>query len=124
MSIWMQLLVTLCVVAATAVLIPAAISMRRSLQRAETVLLLLEAEIGPLAAQLRGLTEDLRTLVRQANRELERVGDVAERVGALSDKAARLVSAVSGFTRVGQVLGAATGIKKGVSVFLHRIRSK
>ena len=123
----MPALITLCLVVATAVLIlliPAIISLRRSLQRAETVLMLLEREIGPLAAQTQGLAEDLRTLVRQGNRELERLGAVAERVGDLSERAARLVTAVSGFTRVGQVLGAATGIKKGVSVFLHRIRRK
>ncbi len=122
MSTWMQVVITVCVVAATVVLIPAIVSVRRSMQRAETVLMLLEREIGPLATQVLGLAEDLRTFVRQANRELERLGMVAERVGDLSERAARLVSAVSGFTRVGQIVGVATGIKKGLDVFIHRLR--
>ena len=122
MSSWMQALITLCVVAATAVLIPAIISIRRSVQRAETVLMLLEREIGPVAAQIQGLAEDVRTLVRQANRELERLGGVAERVGDLSERAARLVTAVSGFTRVGQIVGATSAIRKGLNVFINRIR--
>lgn len=113
---------SLCIVAATVVLIPALISVRRSLQRAETVLMRLERELGPLALQAQGLAEDLRTLVRQGNRELERLGSVAEQVGDFSEKAARLVATVSGVTRLGQILGAATGIKKGLDVFLHRIR--
>ena len=118
----MQVLITLCVVAATVVLIPAIISIRRSLQRAETVLMLLEREMGPLATQIQGLAEDLRTLVRQANRELERFGTAAERLGDLSERAGRLVTAVSGFTRVGQIVGAGTAIKKGLDVFIHRLR--
>lgn len=122
MSTWMQVVITVCVVAATVVLIPAIVSVRRSMQRAETVLMLLEREIGPLATHVLGLAEDLRTFVRQANRELERLGMVAERVGDLSERAARLVSAVSGFTRVGQIVGVATGIKKGLDVFIHRLR--
>jgi len=125
MSSWMPALITLCLVVATAVLIlliPAIISLRRSLQRAETVLMLLEREIGPLAAQTQGLAEDLRTLVRQGNRELERLGAVAERVGDLSERAARLVTAVSGFTRVGQIVGATAAIRKGLNVFINRVR--
>jgi uncharacterized protein YoxC len=121
----MPALVTVCLVAATAVLIlliPAIISLRRSLQRAETVLMLLEREIGPLAAQTQGLAEDLRTLVRQGNRELERLGAVAERVGDLSERASRLVTAVSGFTRVGQIVGATAAIRKGLNVFINRVR--
>ncbi|PYM08898.1 MAG: hypothetical protein DMD82_01380 [Candidatus Rokuibacteriota bacterium] len=121
----MPALITLCLVVATAVLIlliPAIISLRRSLQRAETVLMLLEREIGPLAAQTQGLAEDLRTLVRQGNRELERLGAVAERVGDLSERAARLVTAVSGFTRVGQIVGATAAIRKGLNVFINRVR--
>ena len=121
----MPALITLCLVVATAVLIlliPAIVSLRRSLQRAETVLMLLEREIGPLAAQTQGLAEDLRTLVRQGNRELERLGAVAERVGDLSERAARLVTAVSGFTRVGQIVGATAAIRKGLNVFINRVR--
>jgi hypothetical protein len=118
----MQVVVTVCVVALTVVLIPAVVSMRRAMQRAETALLLVERELGPLAAQIQGLAEDLRTFVRQGNRELERFGAAAERLGNFSERAGRLLGVVSGFTRVGQVVGAATGIKKGLDVFIHRLR--
>ncbi len=123
MSPWMQVLVTLCVVAATVVLIPTIISVRRSVQRAEAVLLLVERELGPLVAEVQGLVQDVRTLVRQSNRELERIGIVAERVGEFAERAARLVSVVSGFARVGQIVGAAAGLKKGLNVFIKRIRT-
>ena len=66
----MEIVVSACVVALTVVLIPAVIAGRRSLQRAETLLVALERELGPLATQVHGLTEDLRTVVRQANRSL------------------------------------------------------
>ncbi len=122
MATWMQVVVTVCVVALTVVLIPAIVSMRRSVQRAEAVLLLVERELGPLAAQIQGLAEDLRTFVRQGNRELERFGAAAERLGDLSERAGRLIGVVSGFTRIGQIVGAATGIKKGLDVFIHRLR--
>jgi hypothetical protein len=122
MSTWMQIVITLCAVALTVVLIPAIIAVRRSTLRAELVLITIEREIGPLIAHLQGLIDDLRTLVRQSNRELERLGLVAERISDLTDRAARLVNVVSGFTRIGQVVGAATGIKKGLDVFIHRLR--
>jgi uncharacterized protein YoxC len=124
MSTWMQIVLSVCAVALAVVLIPAIIAARRALQRLETVLVLFERELGPLAAQVQGLTEDLRTVTRQANRELERFGGAAERLGDLSERIARLVNTVSGVTRVGQIIGAATGIRKGLSVFLHRVRKQ
>jgi uncharacterized protein YoxC len=122
MSTWMQVVITLCVVAATVVLIPMVITLRRSLHRVETVMLLLEQEVGPLAGELRRLTEEARTLVRQGNRELERLGVMAERVSEVSERIGHVVNIVSGFTRVGQVLGIAAGLKKGLDVFIHRMR--
>jgi uncharacterized protein YoxC len=118
----MQIVIALCAVALTVVLIPALIAVRRSMLRAELVLTTIEREIGPLIAQLQGLLDDLRTLVRQSNRELERFGVVAERISDLTERAAHLVSLVSGVTRIGQLVGAATGIKKGLDVFITRLR--
>ncbi len=118
----MQIVIALCAVALTVVMIPAIVAVRRSMLRAELVLMTIEREIGPLIAHLQGLIDDLRGLVRQSNRELERLGLVAERISDLTDRAARLVNVVSGFTRIGQIVGAATGIKKGLDVFIHRLR--
>jgi uncharacterized protein YoxC len=118
----MQVVIALCVVALTVVLILALVAVRRSMLRAELVLMTIEREIGPLIARLQGLIDDLRTLVRQSNREVERFGVVADRVADLTERAAHLVNVVSGFTRIGQIVGAATGIKKGLDVFITRLR--
>src|SRR2546430_16541900 len=101
MSSWMEIVVSVCVVALAVVLIPAVIAGRRSLQRAETLLVALERELGPLATQVLGLTEDLRTVVRQANRELERLGGAAERVGDLPERVAGPVGALGTGTLAG-----------------------
>jgi uncharacterized protein YoxC len=123
MSTWMQIILALCAIAVTVVVIPAIVSLRRSVQRAETVLAAVERELPALVTQTEALMDDVRALVRQSNRELERLGTIVERVGDVSEKVARLVGAVSGFTRVGQLVGAAAGIKKGVDVFIQRLRT-
>jgi uncharacterized protein YoxC len=99
----------------------ALVALRRVAQRAENVLGILESELRPLVADTHALLADVRALTRQANREMERVGVVTERVEVVADGLGRVVGALSGFTRVGQVLGVALGLKKGVDVFLHRL---
>jgi hypothetical protein len=47
---------------------------------------------------------------------------MAERVSELSERAGRIVGFLGGFTRVGQVVGIAAGLKKGVDVFVNRFR--
>jgi uncharacterized protein YoxC len=118
------LLIALCAVALTAVLVPTLFAIKRAAVRAETVLMLLEREVRPMAAQIQALAEELRTLSRHTGRELERVGVVAERVDDLTGRLARVVGIVGGVTRVGQLVGAATGFKKGLDVFIARLISK
>ena len=124
MSTWALILVALCVVAITVAVIPILISLRRSAQRIEAVLLIVERELGPLAGQVQGLVEELRGLAREGRRELERVGTVTERVAELSQRIGRLLNALSGLSRAGQIIGAVAAIKKGLEVFLHRIRRR
>lgn len=118
------LLITVAILAAAGALISALLAIKRAALRAETVLLLLEREIQPMASQLRVLAEDLRALARQATRELDRVGAVAGRVDELSQRIAKLVGFVGGMTRVGQFVGAAAGVKKGLDVFMAKLASK
>ncbi|MBI4561533.1 MAG: hypothetical protein HY724_05765, partial [Candidatus Rokubacteria bacterium] len=68
--------------------------------------------------------EELRALSRQAGRELERFGAAAERVDDLSHRISKLVGFVGGMARVGQFVGAATGVKKGLDVFIAKLLSK
>lgn len=118
------LLIALCAVVLTVTLLPTLLAIRRAALRAETVLMLLEREIRPMASQLQALSEELRGLSKHAGEELERVGTVLERVDDVATRVARVVTLVGGVTRVGQVVGAATGVKKGLDVFVRKLASK
>jgi uncharacterized protein YoxC len=119
-----QAVVVICVVALTAVLIATLLSLKKAAVRAESVLHLVEREVRPMASQLESLAAELKTLSRTAQQELERVSVVVRRIDDVSLKLARLVTAVGGFTRAGQVAGVAAGLKKGLDVFIGRLRSK
>ena len=120
-----QLLVlAVCVVILTATLVPTLLAFKRAAFRAETVLMLLEREIRPMASQLQGLTEELRGLSRHAGQNLERLGVVIGRVDEVTTRVARVVGFVGGFTRVGQLVGTATGVKKGLDVFITKLVSR
>ena len=116
--------IALCAAVVTAVLVPTLLAVKRAALRAETVLMMLEREIRPLASQLHGLTEELRALSKHTDQNMERMGVVLERVDDVSTRVARVVGFVGGFTRVGQLVGAATGVKKGLEVFISRLTSK
>jgi hypothetical protein len=91
-------------------------------KRAEAVLAIVEQELRPLIGQTLALTEDVRVLTREAGRELERVGVVTERVEEIAITIGRVVGTLSSLTRAGQIVGVAAGIKKGIDVFVHRLR--
>jgi uncharacterized protein YoxC len=116
--------IVVCIVALTVVLVSTLLTLRKSAIRAESVLALLEREIHPLARQLESLTTELRALSQHANREIERIGAAVGHVEDVATKVARLVGALAGFTQVGQLAGAAVGIKKGLAVFVRRLRDK
>ncbi len=118
---WVQAVLALGFVGLVIALVVTLVAVRRVAQRAENVLGILETELRPLVADTHALLADVRSLTRQANREMERVGVVTERVEVVAEGLGRVVGALSGFTRVGQVLGVALGLKKGVDVFLHRL---
>lgn len=122
MLLWAQIVIVACVVVVTAVLVPALIALRRATERLESVLALAERELQPLAEQFQALVEDLRGTSREVREELERLGALAERAHDLSDGLGRVLSAVSGLTRAGQLVGVAAGLKTGLDMFLHRLR--
>ena len=119
-----QAIVVICIVVLTAVLASTLLALKKTALRAESVLHLVEREIRPMASQLEALAGELKTLSKNANAELERVSVVVRRVDDVSLKVARLVGAVSGLTRVGQMAGAAAGVKKGLDVFVARLLNK
>ncbi|HTG11080.1 MAG TPA: DUF948 domain-containing protein [Candidatus Eisenbacteria bacterium] len=113
-----------CVVALTLVLISTLLSLRKTALRAESVLAQVEREIRPMASELESLTGELQKLSRNANDNLQRIGGIVDRVEDISVQAARVVGAVGGLTRIGQYAGLAAGVKRGVEVFLHRLKER
>lgn len=119
---WAQLVLVVCAVALTAALVAAMLALRRTLRRTEAVLQIVEQELRPLIAQVYGATEELRDLTREIRLEVKRVGDVTERVQAVADGLGRVVTGLSGLARVGQLVGLAAGLRRGVDVFVQRLR--
>ena len=119
-----QVVIVVCIVALTGVLISTLLALRKTAIRAESVLALLEREIQPMASQVESMAAELRTLSQHATRELDRVAVVVTRVEDMTSKVGRLVGALAGLTQVGQLAGAAVGVKKGLAVFVRRLRDK
>jgi uncharacterized protein YoxC len=113
-----------CVVALTIVLISTLLSIKKTALRAEGVLAQVEREIRPMASELESLTGELQKLSRNANDNLQQIGGIVDRVEDISVQAARVVGAVGGLTRIGQYAGMAAGVKRGVEVFLHRLKER
>jgi hypothetical protein len=86
------------------------------------VLAIVEQELRPLIGQVLALTEDVRGLTREAGRELERVVAVTDRVEDVATGLGRIVMTLGSLTRAGQIVGVAAGLKKGIDVFVHRLR--
>lgn len=122
MPLWAQALLTLAAFALMLALVAAVLALRRVAQRAEGVLTIVEQELRPLVGQAHALTEDVRALTREAHRELERVGAVAERINDVAAGLARFTAVLGGITRAGQLVGVAAGLKKGIDVFVQRLR--
>jgi len=106
------------------VLMSTLLSIKKTALRAESVLAQVEREIRPMASELETLTGELQKLSRNANDNLQRIGGIVDRVEDISVQAARVVGAVGGLTRIGQYAGMAAGVKRGVEVFLHRLKER
>ena len=128
MPAWFYAVLALCVGALTVALVIATVAAARFLGRSERVMAVverdLERELPPLLAGLRELSDELRRLSRGATAELARIEQITERVQEVTDGASHLLSALSGFTRVGQLVGIVAGVKAGVDVFVHRLRQR
>jgi hypothetical protein len=116
------MLLSLAAFALLLALVAAVWALRGVAQRAEAVLAIVEQELRPLVGQVLALTEDVRGLTREAGRELERVGAVTERVEDIATGLGRIVMTLGSLTRAGQIVGVAAGLKKGIDVFVHRLR--
>ena len=84
MQPWTQVVVAVCAVALTAAVIALLLALRRTVQRAEGVLGIVEDELRPLIAQAHALTDEVRGLTREASLEIKRIGEVTERLNAVA----------------------------------------
>lgn len=124
MPFWVQLLLSLASLALLLALVAAVWALRGVAQRAEAVLAIVEQELRPVIGQALALTEDVRSLTRDASRELDRVGVLTDRVDDIAGTVGRIVGTLSGLTRAGQIVGVAAGLKKGIDVFVQRLRQQ
>ncbi len=122
MQSWAQLVLVACAVALTAALVSAILALRGALGRTDAVLAIVEQELRPLIGQVHGVTEEVRELTREARLEVVRVGEVTEQLQAVAGGLGRLVVGLSGLARIGQVVGLAGGLRRGVDVFVQRLR--
>lgn len=124
MPVWLAVVLAGCAVLISLALVLVLVSVRRTLERTGAILAIAERELGPLSNEARGLTEDARALTQETTRELKRVGDVVERVHEAADGVARVTSGLAGFTRAGQLVGVATALRRGIEVFVQRMRKE
>ena len=117
----LQLVVAACVIALTWALVVALVQLRRTAARAESVLDLVEREIRPMAGQIEALAEEVRGLLKQARVEVARVSAIATRIEELGGKLSRVLVALAGFTRVGQAVGLASGLRRGLDAVAARL---
>src|SRR5262249_60941647 len=98
MQSWLQGLVIVCLVAITIALVPAIIALRRSAERADRVLAILEGELRPLVGEVRGLVHELRGLSEEARGEMHRIGGLTDRAQDAVEGISRVLSAGAGAT--------------------------
>jgi|SRR5687767_4014112 len=122
MQPWAQVVLLVCAVALTVALILAVLALRRTLRRTTAVLEIVEQELRPLVGQVHGLADELRELTRESRREVVRIGDVTEHVQTVAEGLSRVVAGLAGLTKAGQIVGLAAGLRRGVDVFVQRLR--
>jgi hypothetical protein len=122
MQPWLQVVLVGCAVALTAALVSAVMALRGALRRTDAVLTIVEQELRPLIGQIHGITEEVRELTREAKLEVVRVGEVTEHLQVVAGGLGRLVVGLGGLARIGEVVGLAGSLRRGVEVFVQRLR--
>jgi type II secretory pathway component PulK len=116
-------IIVLCVVAVSAVLVWTLLALRKTALRAESVLRMVEREIWPVLGQIEHLIAELRDLSQGAKEELSKIRVVVRRAENVSITVSKVLLAVGGLTRHGQDVSLAAGVKKGLDVFVRRLKA-
>jgi uncharacterized protein YoxC len=119
-----QAVVVICVAVVSAVLVATLLALRKTALRADSVLQQVEREVRPLLSQVDALTTELTTLSRSANEEMKQVSVIVRRVEEVSGNVSGLVGGLVAMTRYGQYAALLSGLKKGVDVFVQRLRAR
>jgi uncharacterized protein YoxC len=122
MPLWFALVLAGCAVAISVALVLVLLSARRAVDHTGAILALVERELAPLTTEARGLTSDARALTQEATREMRRAGDVIDRVHDAAEGVGRVAHGLAGFARAGQVVGMAAAVRRGIDVFVQRMR--
>lgn len=101
--------------------VPLLIQLRRTAKNAELTLTAVEREIRPLASQLHVLLQEGRDLIQRGNKELGELARFTATADELLARLGKVLGVLAGLGRVGQVVGVAQGVKKGVDVFVRRL---
>lgn len=123
MSPWWQIPLVLCAIALTIVLVAAILALRRTLERLEQVLAVVEQKLGPTLEDVRGLTQEAKAITHDARTSLSRLSAMIDHVSQVTESVGTFVVGLRGLTRVGQLVGIALGVRKGVDVFVERLRA-
>jgi|SRR5687768_3097711 hypothetical protein len=113
-----------CAVGITMALVAVLISLKRLIDRTESVMTLVEREVRPTASQLGALAEELRGVSHQVTLELQRIGMITRRLEDITDTIAKVVGLVGGITRLGRLTGVAMGLQRGLGVFVSRLKQR
>jgi uncharacterized protein YoxC len=119
---WLQIVLAICIAALTIALVLAILALRRVADRTERVLGVVEGELRPTLDRVQALVDELRELSHDIRGQVDRIGSLTKRAVDLSEGVGRVVSGLSGFTKAGQLMGVAAGLKTGLDVFVHRLR--
>jgi uncharacterized protein YoxC len=121
MPSWWLIPLIVCAVALTIALVAAVMALRRTLQRLEQVLAVLEAKLGPTLEDVRGLTQEAQAVTRDARNSVARLSTVIEHISQVTASVGAFMMGVRGITQVGQLVGMAVAVKRGVNVFVQRL---
>lgn len=101
--------------------LPLLIQLRRTAKNAELTLTAVEREIRPLASQLHVLLQEGRDLIQRGGKELGELARFTATADELLARLGKVLGVLAGLGRVGQVVGVAQGVRKGVDVFVRRL---
>jgi uncharacterized protein YoxC len=121
---WLSVVIALCVIAVTIALVLTLLALKRAAERAERVLAIVEGDLHPTLERAQALIDELRGLGEDLRLEVERLGVLTRRTSEFAQGAGRLMMGLAGFTKAGQIMGIAAGVKTGLDVFLRRVRRR